>query len=124
MPFVAADGASEPLGAVGSGLPAATMVVDPDKILQLKGRLEDRREKVIAFMTNERRNLAVVPSPGTGPCSEGAAEALGQNGQLAMDALNGFVTELTNVIDVLNESAQLYGLVDEANAAAFQQVSQ
>lgn len=121
MPFVAADGSSEPLGPVGSGLPAATMVVHPDKILQLKRRLEDRRDKVSDFLRGELDRLVDVPSPGADPCSKGAAEALGQNGRTAMVALEGFVSELTSAIDALYEAARLYGLVEESNTHQFLQ---
>lgn len=116
MPFLEGD---EPSGRIGSGLPPATLVVAPDKILQLKRRFEDRREKVFAFMLGEAENLLVVPPPGADPCSEAGVEALGQNGQAAMDALQGFVSELTDAIDALEQAAHLYGLVEESNTTAF-----
>lgn len=121
MPFIQAGGSSESAeskyidGPIGS----ATMVVQPDKVLQLKHRFEDRRQKVLDFMRAERDSLGAVPPPGADPCSDGAAEALSLNGQSAMVALDGFVTELTNAIDTLDEAARLYGLVEESNTDRF-----
>ena len=121
MPFLQVDETNDPLGPVGAALPAATLVVQPDKILQLKRRLETRRDKIREFMTAERENLVNVPPPGTDPCSTRAVEALSQNGRSALDATTGFVVELTNTIDALDEAARLYGLVEESNVDRFQQ---
>lgn len=121
MPFLE-DGISfEAPGRIGSGLPKATLVVQPDQVLHLKRRLEDRRDKIELFMRNERDNLTVVPPPGADPCSREGVEALSQNGQSAMDALDGFVAELTNVIDALDEAARMYGLAEESSTEAFRQ---
>ena len=121
MPFLPAGESAEPLGQIGAGLPAATLVVQPDKVLHLKHRFEDRLAKVSMFMRDERENLVNVPPPGADPCSEGGVKALGRNGQSAIDALDGFINELTNVIDALGEAARTYGLVDESNTDMFRQ---
>ena len=113
MPFVQGDGSAEPSGPVGSGLPPATLVVQPDKILFVKHGFEDERDALRSFINHKGRMLSSVPPPGADPCSEGVAEALGQNGQAALDAVAGYVDELTNIINSLGEAAKAYGLVEE-----------
>jgi hypothetical protein len=122
VPFLQNDGSADPIGEVGSALPAATLVVQPDKILQLKARLEARRDAVQDFMREGRENLAIVPPPGGDPASKGGVEALGRNGQSAMEAMDGFVSELSRVIEALDEAARQYGLVEESNAERLRQV--
>ncbi|MGH3859421.1 PE domain-containing protein [Actinokineospora sp.] len=98
------------------------MRVEPDKILALKRRFEDRREIVREFIDLKRDALVSVRPPGTDPCSEKTVAALGENGASALDAARGYINELTAVIDSLSEAARTYGLVEDNNAQAFQQV--
>jgi hypothetical protein len=119
VPFVQRGGSAEPTGVIGSGLPPATLVVQPDKILFVKRGLEDERDTILTFIRDKGRLLTSVPPPGADPCSEGVAEALSQNGQSALDAAKGYVEELTNIIDSLDETAKAYGLVEESNADKF-----
>ncbi len=118
MPFIESHDTS---GAIGSGLPTANMIIAPDKILALKRGFEDRRAIVQEFMTFEGRNLADVRSPGADPASEGGAEVLGRNGQTALDATQGYIDQLTKVIDALDASARQYGLVEDTNTQTFRQ---
>ncbi|MFL6140381.1 MAG: PE domain-containing protein [Labedaea sp.] len=119
MPFLQEGAPAEPGGEIGSGLPPAKLIVQPDKILFLKRGLEDERDKIRSFINHKGRMLSSVPPPGTDPCSEGLAEALSQNGQAALDAATGYVDELSNIIDALDETAKAYGLVEESNADKF-----
>ena len=65
-----------------------------------------------------------MPPLGADSCSEGVAEALSQNGQAALDSTQGYVDELTNVIDALDEIARAYGLLEESNSDRFGQEHQ
>ena len=124
MPFLKDEGGTEqPLGEAGSTLPAATLVVHPDQVLQLKRRLEDRRDKIVKFIEDERDNLTHVPPPGADPCSARVVQAFGKNGQEALEATQGFVNELNKVIDSLDEAARMYGLVEESNTDTFRGMS-
>jgi hypothetical protein len=115
MPFLQVDETEDPPGKIGSALPPAILVVQPDQVLRLKHRLEARREKVLDFIRVETDKLTNVPPPGADPCSARVAGALGQNGQAAVDAMSGFVDELTRLIDSLDEAVRLYRLVEESN---------
>src|SRR5215510_15047794 len=118
MPFVRGGEPPNVIGRIGSGLPYATFVVEPEMIVFLKRGLEDERAEIDEFIHNGWV-LAAVPAPGADPCSEGVAEVLSRNGQAALDAARGYVGELTNLINSLEEAAKAYGLVDDANAATF-----
>jgi hypothetical protein len=121
MPFLQEGQSAEPSGEIGSGLPPATLVVQLDKILFLKRGLEDERAEIDRFISNKGWALSAVPPPGADPCSEGVAEALSQNGQAALEAARGYVDELTNLINSLDETAKAYGLTEDANVAKFGQ---
>lgn len=119
MPFLQEGDAAEPSGQIGSGLPPAKLVVQPDKVLFVKRGFEDERAEVDRFIRNKGHMLNAVGPPGADPCSEGVAEALSQNGQAALDAAQGYADELTNVINALDEVARAYGLLEETNTDKF-----
>jgi PE family protein len=119
MPFLQEGGSAAPLSKIGSGLPPATLIVQPDKVLALKHDFEQELGKVHQFITQKGHLLATIPPPGADPCSEGTVEALGQNGQSALDAATGYVRELTNIINSLDEIARAYGLLEETGADRF-----
>ena len=121
MPFLQGDQTEAPVGPAGSALPPATLVVNPDQVLRLKRRLEDCRQQVRDFMRSQKQDLVNVPPPGADPCSARAVGALGRNGQAALDAAQGFVDKLRNVINSLDEAARLYGLTEESNADRLRQ---
>jgi hypothetical protein len=98
------------------------MHVEPDKILALKRRLEDRRDIVFDFIRLNGDALVHVPSPGADPCSEKTVAYLGENGVSALEAAKGYVDQLTAVVDSLADMARTYGLVEDANTSAFRQV--
>jgi PE family len=121
MPFLQVDQSNDPLGKIGSALPPATLFVHPDQVLHLKHRLEARRLKIRDFMLAEGDKLVSVPPPGTDPCSARVADALGQNGETAVEALQGFADQLDNAINSLDEAARMYGLLEESNIDRFRQ---
>lgn len=121
MPFLQDDSSAEPLDKIGAGLPPATLVVEPGKVLALKQGVEKERDKVQQFITYRGHLLASIPPPGSDPCSEGTVEALGENGQSALDAATGYVEQLTNIINSLDETAQTYGLQEATSADRFKQ---
>jgi hypothetical protein len=124
MPFLQVDQTGDPLGKIGSALPPATLVVQPDQVLRLKHRLEARREQLREFMRYRKQDLVNVPPPGTDPCSARTVEALGRNGQSALDAAQGFLDELGAVVASLDEAVRLYSLTEESNADRLRQVQE
>ncbi len=118
MPFIESHDTS---GAIGSRLPAANMIIAPDKILALKRGFEDRRAIVREFLNIEMTILVDVRPPGADPASAGAAEALSENGQTALDATRGYIEQLTKIIDALDASARQCGLVEDTNTQTFRQ---
>jgi hypothetical protein len=121
VPFVRGGDSAEPSGQIGSGLPPATLVVQPDKILFVKRGFEDERDRIRSFINDKGHLLADVQPPGADPCSEGVVQVLGQNGQSALDAARGYVDELTNIIQSLDDAARICGLAEQANADMFGQ---
>ncbi|HET9143231.1 hypothetical protein [Actinophytocola sp.] len=121
VPFVQGGDSAEPSGQIGSGLPPATLVVQPDKILFVKRGFEDERDRIRSFINDKGHLLVDLRPPGTDPCSDGVVDVLGKNGQSALDAARGYVDELTNIIQSLNDAATDYGLVEQANADKFGQ---
>jgi hypothetical protein len=113
MPFVQPGDAPTPAS------PAGRMLVDPAAILQLKKRLEDRRDILQTYLSRQRGAVFTGRAPGTDPCSEGNAEAFTSNGMAAGEATNGFIEALGATIDSLHETAVAYGLVEEANTDRF-----
>lgn len=101
--------------------PAARMVVDPDNIMRLKKRLEDRRQLLRDYLTSKGETLFTGRAPGSDPCSERNAEVFTDNGKAAAEALAGFIEALGATIDSLHASAVAYGLIEEDNTDRFRQ---
>jgi hypothetical protein len=112
MPFLQEGG---PIGSIGSGLPAARLVVDRDKVLALKRGFEDELVRVREWLSRNARTLSYVPPPGCDPCSGDASKALGQNGESAIAAIQGYVDQLEKVARALGDIAIAYGLTEDAN---------
>jgi hypothetical protein len=102
-------------GQIGSALPLARLVVDPDKVLSLKHGVEEERDRVRDWLYANRWRLHDVPQPGTDPCSGDACTTLGENGQSAVHAAEGYVAQLGNVAAQLDEIAKAYRLTEEDN---------
>jgi hypothetical protein len=92
------------------------LVVEPGKILELKRRLEVRREKVHDFLDQKDTVLTTIPAPGGDPCSDEAVKLLATNGAAAVTAARGFAAELDSVIGQLDHIARDYQLLEEKNA--------
>lgn len=120
MPYLndGGGGAAQPGGAIGSGLGMANMVVQPENILTLRNELTEIRDEVVDFLVHEGQLMFVRP-PGADPVSRDGAEAFTENAASAIEAANGYVRELTSVIDSLDQTARAYGLVEETNTDTF-----
>ncbi|MBC6448071.1 PE domain-containing protein [Actinokineospora xionganensis] len=120
MPYLhdGGGGAAQAGGAIGSGLGMATMVVKPENILALRNDLTEIRDEVRDFLRYESELMRVRP-PGADPVSRDSAEAFSQNAGSAIEAADGYVMELSAVIDALDETARAYGLVEETNTDTF-----
>ncbi|HEV2783370.1 MAG TPA: hypothetical protein VGX25_28640 [Actinophytocola sp.] len=116
MPFLQ-DGAAT--GEIGSALPPARLIVDPDKLLILKRGFEDECDRVNKWIYDNGGYLRVVSPPGADPCSEGTAAALGRNGTAAIEAANGYLLQLRMVAEALGEIARDYGLTEDGNTTKF-----
>lgn len=123
MPFLQEGDSAGPLGKIGSGLPPAKLVVQPDKVLAVKQGFEKERDKVQRFLLYKGHMLAAIPPPGADPCSEGTVEALGQNGQSALEAAQGYVDQLNAIINSLDNTARAYGLQEQTGEDRFKRES-
>ncbi|MFF5099005.1 MULTISPECIES: PE family protein [Actinosynnema] len=94
------------------------MQVEPEKIMELKGRYEAVRDTVQDFLMREGRNLRGVALAGD-DVSTAAAPIFAKNAQMANNVTARFLEELTLNIQQLENAAKLYGLVEEGNAEAF-----
>lgn len=112
MPFV------DP-GATPAPPTTSRMVVDPAKVLQLKQRLEDRRDLLVSYLMGKGDTMFVGRPPGADPCSDSNAEAFTANGKAAAEATSGFIAALDSTIKSLHDTAVAYGLVEEANEDRF-----
>ena len=118
MPFKEGGSVESDLvgGRVGSGLPAARLIVDPEQVHALRDGIEQERVEVEKWLVANIRKLNYVPRPGTDPCSKESAEALSENGQAAVEAAQGYVQELRRVVQALGEIAHEYRLMDDESA--------
>jgi len=89
---------------------AASMAVDPEKILQLKKRLEDRRTILSEYLWRKGKAAFTGRAPGSDPCSDGCAAGLTENGTTAATATHGFVSALTETIKGLHKTLTTKGL--------------
>lgn len=118
MPFKEGGSVESDLvgGRVGSGLPAARLVVDPEQVRALWDGIEQERVEVEKWLLANFHKLDFVPRLGTDPCSKESAEALSKNGQAAVEAAQGYVQQLRNVAEALAEIAHEYRLMDDEGA--------
>ena len=119
MPFVRSSEAEVVVGPVGTGLPAARLIVDPEQVLALRHGIEQEHRRVAKWLYDNHSRLNSVPPPGVDPCSDGSAKAIGENGQAAVDAAWGYVKQLRSVVDALSEIAHEYRRTEDENAGVF-----
>jgi hypothetical protein len=100
--------------------PASRMLVDPQMILQLRKRLEDRRQILQERLRTTGYCAFTGRAPGTDPRSASNAKAFTSNGEAAAEATGGFIDALTATIESLHSTAVAYGLVEETNTDRFQ----
>jgi len=101
----------------------STLRVAPDQVLSLKAEFQaihDDVEKVL----NRRGRAMAMPPLGADPVSVEAADAFSENAQSAIKAAWGYLAELKNVLDALDQAAKTYDLVEDANTQSFRQVVQ
>lgn len=103
------------------GRQPARLLVAPDKILFVKRGFENEAARIREWIRDNGDKLRHVPSPGADPCSEETVKALGQNGESALRAAQGYVDQLMKVAEGLGEIAQTYGLVEDGNTQRFNQ---
>ncbi|OLF16749.1 hypothetical protein [Actinophytocola xanthii] len=96
------------------------MIVDPEKLMQLKQGIEAERDRVREWLFRNRVRLEEMGSPGADPCSIDATDVVTQNGGIAIDKGDAYVQRLTAIIGKMHESAVTYGLVEDTQNAAFQ----
>ena len=115
MPFLQ-EGDSVESDYVTAPPPAARLVVDPGKVLLLKRGIEEERERIGDWLKTNWRRLNSVRQPGSDPCSEETAKALSENGEAAVRAATGYVTQLLKVAEALGDIAKAYRLTEDENA--------
>ena len=97
------------------------MIVDPDKLTQLKKGIEDESALVRKWLNANADALTMIDAPGHDPCSVDTMGVMGQNGQTAIEKADAYVARLRMVAEKLHESAVAYGATEDDNAAAFRQ---
>ena len=114
MPFLQEGGSAESDYAAAP-LPAAQLIVDPDKVLLLKRGVEEERDRVRGWISRNRTRLNSVDPPGADPCSKETAKILAQNGEAALDAASGYVAQLQKMAQALDDIAKAYKLTEDHN---------
>lgn len=104
----------------GPNTSPSTLRVDPDQVLQLKAELQPIHDEVENFL-NHRAPAMMMRPPGADPVSSDAAKAFNENAQAAIDAAFGYLNELKQVLDTLDQAAKTYNLVEETNTHTFRQ---
>jgi len=117
MPFLEQGTSGEPMRSLGR---VTTMRVDPTMILQLKAELQPIHDEVHDFLVYEAEGMVVRPL-GADPVSRETADAFNENSQAAIQAAWGYVDELKNVLDTLDQAARDYNLVEDTNEQTFRQ---
>jgi hypothetical protein len=107
-------------GAQGGDGPGR-MVVDPDKLMQLKKGIEDEADRVRGWLFANGERLFKIDPPGKDPCSQDTMPIMAQNGQSALSKVDTYVDRLMMVSEKLHESAVAYGVTEDHNAATFRQ---
>lgn len=97
------------------------MVVDPDKLLQLKQGIDEERDRIARWLLDNRERLYQVDSPGHDPCSDDAVDLMGQNGMTAVTKADRYVHQLAALTEKLGESALTYEVVEDGSTTAFRQ---
>jgi hypothetical protein len=118
MPFYAAkpdEGSSGP--SIGGPV---TMRVEPDKVLDLKARLEAVHDNVDTFFRQQGDNLRARPLA-QDDVSVDAANIFAKNADTAIEVGRQFVLELEKTVEQLGEIARTYSLVEDVNRTAMQQ---
>lgn len=109
------------LGADGTTGEPAKLVVDPDKLAQLKQGFEDEAERIRTWIFQNGESLRNVQHAGEDECSKHMASNLSKNGQSAIDAANAYIERLKSAASKLDETARAYQAGDEDNASKFRQ---
>lgn len=97
------------------------MIVDPDKLLQLKAGFEAERDRIATWLRDNRERLINIDPPGNDPCSSDAMAVFGRNGDSAIAKAEDYVQRLTTVAQKMHESAVAYGLIEDDTASKFRQ---
>jgi hypothetical protein len=97
------------------------MIVEPDKLLQLKQGIEEERDRVAEWLINNGLRLRTIKSPGEDPCSVDAMDIMGQNGHTALKKGDAYVARLASMITKMHESALTYDRVEDETARTFRQ---
>lgn len=113
MPFA-------PTGVTGSDPGTVILRVDPDQILRLRDRLAAVREHVHEFLVKKSELLDVRPL-GADPVSVETANAFNENARSAVEAADGFIDELTHVVEALGEAATAYKLTEDTHEQVYRQ---
>jgi predicted esterase len=100
------------------------MIVDPDKLTQLKKGIEDEADLIREWLMANVERLTSIDPPGEDPCSRDTMGVMGQTGQTAIDKSQAYINRLTTVAEKLHESAVAYGVTEDNNAAAFRKEPQ
>lgn len=118
MPFLqeGSVGAEFVGGPVGYGLPAAELIVDLDKIVELQHGFENELVRIRKWLNENDVRFSIVGPPGGDPCSQDTVCAFGENGDAAIEAMRGYVAQLESVAFALDKIANAYGLTENANA--------
>jgi hypothetical protein len=119
MPFLQENGSVEAnlvVGRIGSALPTASLVVDPDQVLTLKHGIEEEYARIQEWLVRNGNRLSTVQRPGTDPCSTESVDALSENGEAAQRAAQGYLLQLASVGDALGEIARAYQQAEAENA--------
>jgi hypothetical protein len=96
------------------------MIVDPDKLVQLKQGIEAERDRVRDWLFKNTQRLKEIEPPGSDECSRDTMAVVSQNGGTALEKGDAYVNRLSAIVDKMHESARTYGLVEDNSAAAFQ----
>ena len=106
-----------------TGPTTSTLRVAPDQVLGLKAKLQPIHDEVERFLNKRAPNMMMEPL-GADPVSIDTAQAFNENAQAAIDAAQGFLTQLEGVLNALDQAARTYNLVEDTNTQAFRQVTQ
>jgi ribosome biogenesis protein Tsr3 len=101
----------------------STLRVEPDQVLRLKAELQPIYDEVNEFLKTKAPAMIMRPL-GTDPVSSETAQAFNENAQTAIDAAWGYLDELENVLNALDQAVKTYNLVEDTNTQTFRQGAQ